>query len=99
MVDPFSFRRTRGGIGHAGELAGRAALLIPLGEGLWELLDVERDAHDSEENTSVWRASAEARVAFAGWEIEWVPEPQTRAFASNYFRSLDPAVAFPAIPQ
>jgi hypothetical protein len=99
MVDPFSFRGTRGGLGRAGELAGRAALLVPLGEGLWELLDVPCDSHGSEENASVWRASAETRATFADWEIEWVPEPETRAFAENHFRGLDPAVVWPAIPE
>jgi hypothetical protein len=99
MVDPFSFRGARGGNGHAGELAGRAALLVPLGDGLWELLDVACDSHDSEENTSAWRASAEARAAFDGWAIEWVPESETRAFAEKYFPGVDPAVAWRVIPE
>jgi len=99
MVDPFSFRGARGGLGGAGELAGRAALLVPLGDDLWELLDVACDSRDSEENASAWRASAEARAVFDSWAIEWVPESETRAFAEKYFPGLDPAVVWRVIPQ
>jgi hypothetical protein len=45
------------------------------------------------------RASAETRAVFDGWKIEWVPVPETRAFAEKHFRGLDPAVVWRVIPQ
>lgn len=96
--DPFSFGTTRGGLACAGELAGRAVLLVPLGEGYWELLDIATKVDHTEENSSTWSATAGARNAFESWQIEWVPELETRAFAEKYFPGLNPAVVWRVSP-
>lgn len=94
QVDLFEFGETRGGVGRAGELAGRALLFIPLGGGMWELVD-QPDPNDcSEPETSVWMATEAARAAFASWKIDWVPRDATQEFAGQRFTDLDPRVVW-----
>jgi hypothetical protein len=96
MVDPFAFGATRGGLGRAGELAGRAVLFVPMAEGVWHLLDVATGSDKPEDNESSWKATDAARSTINGWEIDWVPADETREFADKYFRGLDPSVVWGA---
>lgn len=94
MIDPFEFGETRLGFARAGEVAGRVLLFVPLGDGIWELLDAGTGPDQSDGDESIWTATEEARATFGGWDIDWVPSDRTRLLGEKYFRNLDPSIVW-----
>lgn len=91
---PFDSLQTKGGRARAGEVAGRAVLLVPLSWSNWELHDRPWEDPEGECEDSYWGADARSVGLFASWDIEWVPPGEVRFFADEHFPGLDPAMVW-----
>jgi hypothetical protein len=88
-----------GGRATAGEVAGRAVLLVQLppprwnfrrSPPLWELHDVPWDDPDAECTDSYW--DGEALIARLNESaIEWLPSSELRSFIDEHFHELESA--------
>ena len=88
-----------GGRATAGELAGRAVLLvlIPPSRGInrrsrpvWELHDVPWDEPDAECTDSYWDKEV-LSAKLDEWAIAWLPSSQLRSFIDEHFQELESA--------
>ncbi|MCI2959280.1 hypothetical protein MN032_16455 [Agromyces atrinae] len=87
---PFDRVVARAGVGRAGELQGRACVLIPFVpfDGMWDFHDIDAAAPGDYE-ASAWRGDDASRRQFREWDIEWVPQSEVRAFVAAHFWHLD----------
>jgi hypothetical protein len=82
---PFATRAVAGGRGGAGELAGRAVLVVPL-DGIWELHDKPWDeTGEFECEDSYWPDDARSAQQFGQWSVEWVEHAQLADFISQHW--------------
>lgn len=91
---PFDSLQTKGGLARAGEVAGRAVLLVAFSWSEWELHDRPWDDPEGECVDSVWTGDARSVGVFASWDIEWVPPAEVREFADQHFPELDSAMVW-----
>jgi len=91
---PFDSLQTKGGRARAGEVAGRAVLLVALSWSDWELHDRTWDDPEGECEDSYWTGDARSVGVFASWDIEWVPAAEVKVFADQHFPGLDPTVVW-----
>jgi hypothetical protein len=91
---PFDSLPTKGGRARAGEMAGRAVLLVAFSWSEWELHDRPWDDPDGECLDSYWTGDSRSVGVFASWDIEWVPPAEVSEFAHRHFPELDPTVVW-----
>lgn len=80
----------RGGRATAGELSGRAVLLVLLSPSFWEVHDVPWDEPGAECTDSFWPGDEELNAALDEWAIEWIPSSELRTFIDEHFHDLEP---------
>lgn len=87
---PFDRVVARAGVGRAGDLQGRACVLIPFVpfDGMWDFHDIDA-AEPGDYEASAWRGDDASRRQFREWDIEWVPQSEVRAFVAAHFLHLD----------
>ena len=79
-----------GGRATAGELEGRAVLLVLLTPSFWEVHDVPWDEPGAECTDSYWPGEEALSSAVDAWAIEWIPSSELRAFIGEHFHELEP---------
>ncbi|MFM2353219.1 MAG: hypothetical protein RLZZ608_625 [Actinomycetota bacterium] len=91
---PFDSLLTKGGRARAGDVAGRAVLLVPYSWSSWELHDRPWEDPEGECVDSYWTGDATSVGVLASWDIEWVQPAEVKQFADHHFPGLDQAIVW-----
>jgi hypothetical protein len=78
-----------GGRATAGELEGRAVLIVLLSPSFWEVHDVPWDEPGAECTDSYWPSDKALDAALEKWGMEWLPSSELRTFIDEHFHELD----------
>lgn len=89
-LTPLRTLSTGGGVARAGEIAGRAVLVVPMKDRVWEFHDKPwSTSHEDQCDDSYWMQDAETATEWSKWAIEWVEPNELVAFIRSHWPEFD----------
>ncbi|WP_282848119.1 hypothetical protein [Microbacterium oxydans] len=87
---PLEPNLTGGGRARTGEVAGRAVLVVPMEDRVWEFHDKPWDVSDEAEcEDSYWPHDDQPNVEWSRWGIEWVEPDKLIEFVRAHWPEFD----------